>query len=138
LELRVRQRIREDTGELRQVIYRTLAPSREIVEKTVNPFRSMLLIAPMSRGKTSWAEAMLGETVQWLVERQGLEEDNIAYVYAEAVDIKTIVDEAGSSLDLGKVRYLFIFADDEAAAEGPTAGGRPARRTWRSPSSTYG
>ncbi len=32
------------------------------------------------------------------------------------MDIKTIVDEAGSSLDLGKVHYLFIFAD--AAAEG--------------------
>ncbi len=40
-ELRVRQRIREDTGELRQVIYMTLAPSREIVERTVNPFSSM-------------------------------------------------------------------------------------------------
>ena len=118
MELRVRQRIREVTGELRQVIYRTLAPSREIVEKTVNPFRSMLLIAPMSRGKTSWAEAMLGETIEWLVERQGLEEDNIAYVYAEAVDIQTIVRELSSSLDLGKIYYIFIFSDDAAAALG--------------------
>ena len=108
----------EDRGDLRQIIYRTLAPSREIVERTVNPFRSMLLIAPMNRGKTSWAEAVLGETIQWLVESEGFEESKIAYVYAEAVDIQTIVREAGSSLDLSKVYYLFIFADDEAAAVG--------------------
>jgi len=29
----------------------------------VKPFRSRLLIASMKRGKTSWAEAMLGETI---------------------------------------------------------------------------
>lgn len=110
--------VREDRGEIRQLIYRTLAPSREIAEKTVNPFRSMLLIAPMNRGKTSWAEAMLGETIRWLVEEQGFDERQIAYVYAEAVDIQSIVKELGSSLDLGRVYYLFIFSDDAAAAAG--------------------
>ena len=116
-KLRVKTRIKEDAGELRQIIYRTLAPSREIVERTVNPFRSMLLIAPMNRGKTSWAEAILGETIQWLV-GQGFDESEIAYVCAEAADIQTIVSEVGSSLDLSRVCYLFVFADDEAAAVG--------------------
>ncbi len=72
----------------------------------------------MNHGKTSWAEAILGETIEWLVRRQGLDESEIAYVYAEAVDIQTIVRELGSSLDLGKIYYLFIFSDDAAASEG--------------------
>ncbi len=118
MELRVEKLVHEDRGELRQVIYRTLAPAREIVERTVNPFRSMLLIAPMNRGKTSWAEAILGETIEWLVEKQGFEENQIAYVYAEAVDVRTVIREIASSLDLNRVYYLFIFADDAAAAAG--------------------
>ena len=117
-ELRVRQRLREGGTELRETIYRILAPSKEIVERTVNPFRSMLLVAPMNRGKTSWAEAILGETVQWLLEDQGLDESQVAYVYAEAANIQTIVSIVGREINLAKTYYLFIFADDEAAAEG--------------------
>ena len=115
---RVKPVIREGGEELRRVIYRTLAPEPEIARRVANAFRSMLLIAPMNRGKTSWAEAMLGETIGYLVEHQGIDEREIAYVYAVATDINRIVEEIGASLDLDRLTYLFIFSDDAVASEG--------------------
>ncbi len=115
---KVRPVVREGGQELRRLIYRTLAPEPDIARRVTNAFRSMLLIAPMNRGKTSWAEAMLGETIRYLVEEQGLDEAEIGYVYAEAVDINRIVDEIAGSIDLGGLTYLFIFSDDAAAAPG--------------------
>jgi len=115
---RVKPVVREGGQELRRMIYRTLAPELEIARRVTNAFRSMLLIAPMNRGKTSWAEAMLGETIGYLINEQGLDEREIAYVYAEAVDIDKIVDEIAGNIDLQTLTYLFIFSDDAAAAPG--------------------
>ena len=80
----------------------------------------------MNRGKTSWAEAVLGETIEWLVEEQGFDESEIAYVYAEAVDIKTIVGEAGSSLDLGRCTTCSYSPTTPRRRRACTAGGRAA------------
>ncbi len=115
---RVKPTVREGGEELRRLIYRTLAPEPEIARRVTNAFRSMLLIAPMNRGKTSWAEAILGETIGYLVEQQGVDESEIAYVYAVATDINRIVEEIGESLDLSRLTYLFIFSDDAVASEG--------------------
>ncbi len=115
---RVAPAVREGGDDLRRLIYRTLAPEPEIARRVTNAFRSMLLVAPMNRGKTSWAEAMLGETIQYLVEKQGIDEREIAYVYAEAVDINRIVEEIAGAVDLASLTYLFIFSDDAAAAPG--------------------
>ena len=115
---RVRPTIREGGQELRRLIYRTLAPEPEIATRVTNAFRSMLLIGPMNRGKTSWAEAILGETIQYLVEEHGVDEAAIGYVYAEATDINRIVEEMARVLDLARLTYLFIFSDDAVASEG--------------------
>lgn len=115
---RVKPVVREGGQELRKLIYRTLAPEPEIARNVTNAFRSMLLIAPMNRGKTSWAEAITGETIQHLVENQGVDEWEIAYIYAEAVDIEKIVEEIADNIDLKPLTYLFIFSDDAAAAPG--------------------
>ncbi len=115
---KVKPVIREGGQELRKLIYRTLAPEPEIARRVTNAFRSMLLIAPMNRGKTSWAEAILGETIGYLVGHQGIDEQEIAYVYAVASDINRIVEEIGASLDLARLTYLFVFSDDAVASEG--------------------
>jgi len=115
---KVRPVVREGSRELRKVIYRTLAPEPEIARRVTNAFRSMLLIGPMNRGKTSWAEAILGETIKHLVEEQGVDESKIAYVYAEAADINKIVETMAGHLDLTRITYLFIFSDDAVASEG--------------------
>ena len=110
--------MREGGQEIRRLIYRTLAPEPEIARRVTNAFRSMLLIGPMNRGKTSWAEAMLGETIRYLVEEQGVDERETAYVYAEATDINKILEEIGENIELDGLTYLFVFSDDAVASEG--------------------
>lgn len=104
--------------DLRRQVYISIAPEPEIVKRTVNSFRSMLLIGPMQRGKTSWTEAFLGEVVRFLVEERGVDEREIAYVYSQGVRIDTLVEALSREIDLGRVLYLFIFGDDAAAASG--------------------
>ncbi len=115
---KVRAAVREGGDEVRRLIYRTLAPEPDIARQVSNAFRSMLLIGPMNRGKTSWAEAILGETIRYLVVEQGVDEYSIGYVYAVATDINRIIEEMAASLDLTRLLYLFIFSDDAVASEG--------------------
>ena len=107
---------RYEEDEFKQLVLDYLAPPRELVVKTVNLFRSTLIVGPMNFGKTSFIEAKLGEVIKHLF-NQGVDDLEIAYVYAQEVPINDVL-KAIRDIDLNKVKYMYVFADDAAAAGG--------------------
>ncbi|BES81240.1 hypothetical protein [Pyrodictium abyssi] len=112
-----RVEVREETGRDTRRFLRYVAPKPETVRRVPKLLRSTLVIAPMGFGKTSFVEAKLGEAVQYLLDVHGVDDDRIAYVYAQEVPLQVVLD-AVADLPLQDYWYLYIFMDDVIAAEG--------------------
>ncbi len=106
---------RHEEDSFRRLVLDYLAPPKELVLSTTNLFRSTLIVGPMNFGKTSFMEAKLGETIKYLLE-SGVDELEIAYIYAQEVPINEVINAL--NVDIGRVKYMYVFADDAAAAQG--------------------
>lgn len=94
-----------------------IAPPFDTAIRTRKLYRATLLVGPMGSGKTLWTENKLGELIQNLL-NEGVDEQQICYVYAQETRLSEIVGEAIAGLELPKCVYLYIFNDDAAAAPG--------------------
>ncbi len=107
---------KEEEDAFRRLVFNYLAPPKDLVSRTELLFRSTLIVGPMNYGKTSFIEAKLGEVIKSLLE-SGVDEYEIGYVYAQETPIDKIVDSM-EDLDFSRLKYLFVFSDDAAAAPG--------------------
>lgn len=94
-----------------------IAPGPDVVAGARKMYRATLLVGPMGTGKTTWAENKLGELVERLL-GEGVDEQQVCYVYSQETALSRIVSEMARDLDLRRCLYLYIFNDDAIAGEG--------------------
>ena len=77
-----------------------------------------LVLGGMGVGKTSWVLSLLAKAQQQLLE-SGIDDDEICILHTMEMAPSEAVDKLRESgVELGKVKYLYMFIDDAPAAEG--------------------
>jgi hypothetical protein len=78
------------------------------------PFKAVIITGAMNSGKTSFIEALIGRAVNTIL-GYGIDDSSIAFIHSYERDISEITRSAMNTLDLDRIKYLYLFNDDAPA-----------------------
>lgn len=111
-----RRSLREAGAEEKEHILRYIAVPPYML-RARNPMHAAVIVGPMFSGKTSFAEAKIGEAIKQLIEKYNVDESRIAYVHSYERSVSEVISYMSKQLDLKKLTHIFFFNDDAIATE---------------------